>query len=101
MVGQGNLKRTSKAMESQGIKILMAAAAVRKYTLFQEKGCLSREIVQAHHLLHGGYPCRKAFSPGGKFFPLKVTSNFQVIQLALLKKRVKIKFWICNKGMKN
>ena len=44
-------------------------------------------------LLIRGYYGRKEFAPWvSKFSPLRVTPNFQVIQLALLKKRVKLTF---------
>ena len=40
-------------------------------------------------------------SPRSKFFPLTAAPNFQAIQLAMLKRRVKINFWIHEKGMEN
>ena len=45
---------------------------------------------------------RKEFAPlGSKFFPVRVTPKFEVIQIAPLKLRIKMIFFELSEGMEN
>ena len=51
--------------------------------------------------LIGGFSERKEFAPlGSKFFPLRVTPRFEVMQLAPFKLRIKMIFYL-SEGLEN
>ena len=73
------------------------------YSVQEGKGCTEMYMRQAKpiSLLIGGYSSRKEFAPlGSKFFTLRVTPKFEVIQFAPLKKRMKMIFFICERVWK-
>ena len=87
MDGQGNLERTWKVREKSGNLKINSHGSRQKIYLFCSKGerlyFLMRQS-KPISLFIGGYSYRKEFAPlGSKFFPLRVPSKFEVIQLTL------------------
>ena len=87
MDGQGNLERTWKVREKSGNLKINSHGSLQKIYFFCSKGeklyFLMRQSKPVS-LFIGGYSERKEFAPlGSKFFPLRVPSTFEVIQLAL------------------
>ena len=96
MDGQGNLEKTLKVREKSGnlkINSYSRQSSQNLFILFKrEKHVLSHEIVWAH------------LPPplGSKFFPLRVTLKFEVIQLAPLNLSIKMDFFcFLSEGMEN
>ena len=102
MDGQGNLERTWKVREKSGkLKINGHGRQTSKNYLFCSRGEKMNFLMgrcKSISPFMGGYFTRKEFAPlGSKFFPLKITPKFEVIQLAPLNLRIKCVFFICQR----
>ena len=89
MDGQGNLERTWKVRENSGNWKINGYGSLQKIYLFcskEERMYFLMRKSKPISFCIGGYSERKEFSPlGSKFFPLRVTPKFEVIQLTPLK----------------
>ena len=95
VAGQGNLERTWKVREFENKWLWHTVFRKFMYSVQEGKGCTEMYMSQAKpiSLLIGGYSSRKEFAPlGSKFFTLRVTPKFEVIQFVPLKKRMKMFF---------